>query len=84
MLLMIKQDEQVQQLVPKIMGIYIQRLEHLFMRISNMSAQDPNLKRLSQMVSTANRILETCQNPGGSSRRDTITSSIVSPAGRRM
>jgi hypothetical protein len=52
-------DEQVREVTPKIMGIYIQRLEHLFMRISNVSAQDPILKRLSLLVSTANRIVDT-------------------------
>ncbi|TAQ83363.1 hypothetical protein B7494_g8313 [Chlorociboria aeruginascens] len=53
------QDDQVRELIPKIMGIYVQRIEHLFMRISNISAQDPTLKRLSQMVNAANRILDT-------------------------
>lgn len=52
------QDDQVADLVPKIMNIYIQRLEHLFMRITNVAPADPLLKQLSQMVSTANRILE--------------------------
>ncbi|KAF7945359.1 hypothetical protein EAE96_010134 [Botrytis aclada] len=51
-------DDQVADLVPKIMNIYIQRLEHLFMRITNVAPADPLLKQLSQMVSTANRILE--------------------------
>ena len=41
------------------MGIYIQRLEHLFMRISQTNASDPVLKRLSMMVTNANRILDT-------------------------
>ncbi|TVY52293.1 hypothetical protein LCER1_G006486 [Lachnellula cervina] len=49
-------EDQVRELIPKIMGIYIQRLEHLFMRISNVSAHDPTLKRLSTMVALANRI----------------------------
>ncbi|TVY33475.1 hypothetical protein LOCC1_G008560 [Lachnellula occidentalis] len=49
-------EDQVRELIPKIMGIYIQRLEHLFMRISNVAAHDPALKRLSAMVSLANRI----------------------------
>jgi len=51
-------EQQVRDLIPKIMGIYIQRIEHLFMRISQISANDPVLKRLSLMVSTANRILD--------------------------
>jgi hypothetical protein len=48
----------VRELIPKIMGIYIQRIEHLFMRVSVVSANDPNLKRLSMLVTLANRILE--------------------------
>ncbi|KAM3077393.1 hypothetical protein ACMFMG_006740 [Clarireedia jacksonii] len=51
-------DDQVADLVPKIMNIYIQRLEHLFMRVTNVSPQDMLLKKLSQMVTTANRILD--------------------------
>jgi hypothetical protein len=47
------------------MGIYIQRIEHLFMRISQISANDPVLKRLSLMVSTANRILDGERHRGG-------------------
>ena len=56
------------------MGIYIQRIEHLFMRISQISAQDPILKRLSMMVGAANRILETGREPS-------LSGAI---AGRRM
>jgi hypothetical protein len=52
-------EQQVRELIPKIMGIYIQRIEHLFMRISQIAAHDPNLKRLSMMVSIANRILDS-------------------------
>ncbi|APA13548.1 hypothetical protein sscle_11g083180 [Sclerotinia sclerotiorum 1980 UF-70] len=51
-------EDQVADLVPKIMNIYIQRLEHLFMRITNVAPSDPLLKQLSNMVATANRILE--------------------------
>jgi len=50
------QEDQVCEILPKIMGIYAQRLEHLFMRISNLSAHDPTLKRLHTMVAVANRI----------------------------
>jgi hypothetical protein len=46
------------------MGIYVQRLEHLFMRVSQISAQDPILKNLSMMVSNANRILDTGRETG--------------------
>jgi len=68
-------EDQVRELIPKIMGIYIQRLEHLFMRISNVSAHDPTLKRLSAMVSLANRI-------NGEQGRD--PNAVPSPAASMM
>jgi len=52
-------DDQVRELIPKIMGIYTQRVEHLFMRISQIAAKDPALKRLSQIVTNASRVLDT-------------------------
>jgi len=58
-MLIFHQDDQVRELIPKIMGIYVQRLEHLFMRISQVAGHDPLLKRLSLMVAAANRILDT-------------------------
>ncbi|TQS36091.1 hypothetical protein Golomagni_03468 [Golovinomyces magnicellulatus] len=54
-------DDQVQDISPKIMGIYCQRLEHLFMRISQISAHEPILQRISALVSAANRIVETAR-----------------------
>ncbi|CAL3966905.1 unnamed protein product [Diplocarpon coronariae] len=52
-------EPQVRDLIPKIMGIFVQRIEHLFMRISQVAAHDPILKRLSLLVVSSNRILET-------------------------
>jgi hypothetical protein len=54
-------DDQVRNLLPKIMGIYTSRIEHLFMRISQIAAKDPILKRLSLIVTNANRILDTAR-----------------------
>lgn len=54
------------------MGIYVTRLEHLFMRISQVAAQDPLLKRLSQLVVAANRVLETAV-PGAVATQSDIT-----------
>jgi len=51
-------EPQVSELVPKIMGIYTQRLEHLLMRVSNVSPNDPTLKRLHNMVIASHRILD--------------------------
>lgn len=54
-------DDQVRDLSPKIMGIYRQRLEHLYMRISQISSQEPILKRISMLVTAANRIVDTAR-----------------------
>ncbi|RKF65389.1 putative wd40 repeat-like protein [Erysiphe neolycopersici] len=54
-------DDQVRELSPKIMGIYRQRLEHLFMRISQISSHEPILKRISVLVTAANRIIDTAR-----------------------
>ncbi|KAI1002771.1 hypothetical protein K3495_g5433 [Podosphaera aphanis] len=54
-------DDQVRNLSPKIMGIYRQRFEHLYMRISQVSPHEPILKRLSFLVAAADRIVETAQ-----------------------
>ncbi|KAH8820559.1 hypothetical protein F5884DRAFT_849816 [Xylogone sp. PMI_703] len=51
-------DNTVMQHVPKIIGVYIQRLESLFMRISIISAQEPILKRIANSVNTCKRIVE--------------------------
>ncbi|TVY22323.1 hypothetical protein LHYA1_G009010 [Lachnellula hyalina] len=71
-------ENQVRELIPKIMGIYIQRLEHLFMRISNLSAHDPVLKRLSTMVALANRI------NGEQGRDPNAPNAMPSPAASMM
>jgi hypothetical protein len=55
-------EPEVRDLIPKILGSIVSYLEHLFMRVSNISAQDPLLKRLSLMVTTANRIIESSRN----------------------
>lgn len=54
-------EDSTRNILPKIIGIYISRIEHLFMRVSQISAKDPILKRLSQIVTNANRILETAR-----------------------
>lgn len=43
------------------MGIYRQRFDHLFMRISQVSPHEPILKRISLLISSANRIVETAR-----------------------
>ena len=40
--------------IPSICATFIQRLEHLFMLISNVNAQDQGLKELQRMVSFIN------------------------------
>lgn len=56
----------MRDLIPKIMGIYIQRLEHTFMRVSNVDVGNPCLKRLSLLVAAANRTLEEHAKTEGS------------------
>lgn len=41
------------------MGIYVSRIEHLFMHISQSTGTDPILKRLSGVVALTNRVMET-------------------------
>jgi hypothetical protein len=43
------------------------------MRVSNLSANDPNLKRLSMLVSLANRILEVGRDLGHSASGSVIS-----------
>ncbi|KAK0127821.1 hypothetical protein ONS96_007324 [Cadophora gregata f. sp. sojae] len=52
-------DNQVLDLIPKIMGIYVSRIEHSFMAISQRMGTDPILKRLSGVVLLTNRVMET-------------------------
>ncbi|KAI9742426.1 MAG: hypothetical protein M1818_003960 [Claussenomyces sp. TS43310] len=49
-------EESVRDVTPKIMKILVQRLEHTLMRVSSVSPQDPLLKRITFLSSTANRI----------------------------
>lgn len=41
------------------MGIYVSRIEHAFMNISQNMGNDPILKRLSGVVLLTNRVMET-------------------------
>ena len=43
------------------MGIFIQRIEKLFMTISSLRADEPLLANLSRMVQVANRVAESCK-----------------------
>ncbi|CAD6505735.1 BgTH12-01222 [Blumeria graminis f. sp. triticale] len=54
-------DDQVRNLSPKVMDIYRQRFEHLYMRISQISIHKPILKRLSHLINTVNHIVETAR-----------------------
>ncbi|CAG8960149.1 hypothetical protein HYFRA_00010628 [Hymenoscyphus fraxineus] len=55
-------DDQARNLIPKLMGIYTQRLEHLFMRVNNISPNNAYLKRFSMLINVANRILDSSRN----------------------
>jgi len=45
--------------IPKIVGTWIQRLEHLFLQITTINAQDPHLKRVQNLVTGSKRIIES-------------------------
>ncbi|KAI0392686.1 hypothetical protein F5Y17DRAFT_459633 [Xylariaceae sp. FL0594] len=50
------QDPAVRDVVPKIMGTFLERVEKLFMRISSRAPTDPILPHLSNMTHMATRI----------------------------
>jgi hypothetical protein len=56
------QDQQVREVTPNIMKLVISRSENMFLRITAKDRQDPILKNLSQLVTTAKRILEATTN----------------------
>ena len=59
-----KQDQQVREVTPNIMKLVISRSETMLMRVSAKDGLDPLLKNLSQLISTAKRILEATANGG--------------------
>ncbi|CAJ2511182.1 Uu.00g068070.m01.CDS01 [Anthostomella pinea] len=58
------QDAQVRDVVPNIMGTFLERIEKLFMRISSRSPTDPVLPHLSAMTHMATRIRDFSRNAG--------------------
>jgi len=50
------QDPAVRDVIPKIMGTFLERVEKLFMRISSRAPTDPMLPHLSNMTHMATRI----------------------------
>lgn len=59
-----KQDPQVREVLPNIMGRTISRLEALFMRLNNSRAQgDPIINQLSSMMLMANRVSNATTHP---------------------
>ena len=81
-ILTLEQPDEVREHVPKIIAHYITRLEHLFMVISNGNAQDPVLKRISQLVNACNRILDSTRSPVASPATR-MSGSMMSSGGRR-
>ncbi|KAL7624715.1 hypothetical protein AAE478_006286 [Parahypoxylon ruwenzoriense] len=61
----ILQDLQVRDVVPSLMGSFLERIDKLFMRIRNVSPTDPILPRLSGMTSMAIRIRDAVRHPAG-------------------
>ncbi|KAG9242530.1 hypothetical protein BJ878DRAFT_544168 [Calycina marina] len=49
--------------IPVIVATFIQRLEHLFMIISNVDAHDNSLKEIQRMVAMSKRIIDATRTP---------------------
>ncbi|ORY64185.1 uncharacterized protein BCR38DRAFT_409575 [Pseudomassariella vexata] len=56
-------EPQVREVIPNILSGFISQIEHLFMRVSNVSPSEPILKHLSGMVAMANRVVEVARKP---------------------
>ncbi|KAI0457174.1 hypothetical protein F5B21DRAFT_512757 [Xylaria acuta] len=56
-------DPAVRDVIPKIMGTFLERVEKLFMRISGRAPSDPMLQHLSTMTHMAKRIQSFARNP---------------------
>jgi hypothetical protein len=56
------QDPAVRDVIPKIMGTFLERVEKLFMRISGRAPTDPMLSHLSSMTHMATRIQNFARN----------------------
>ena len=63
--LLLPPSEDVLDLIPKVLRIYIQRLEHLFMRISNANERDPARKRVSLLSARATKIVDITTHLAG-------------------
>lgn len=57
-------DQQVREVTPNIMKLVVSRSETMLMRVSAKDGLDPLLKNLSQLISTAKRILDATANGG--------------------
>ncbi|KAI8944728.1 hypothetical protein F4801DRAFT_570717 [Xylaria longipes] len=55
-------DPAVRDVIPKIMGTFLERVEKLFMRISGRAPSDPMLQHLSTMTHMAKRIQSFARN----------------------
>lgn len=56
-------DPQVREVIPSILGSFVNQTEALFMRINARMPGDPLLRHLSQMAQMAKRIVETALKP---------------------
>ena len=58
-----RQEPQVREVVPNILGGCITQIENLFARINAISPREPILRHLSQMISMANRVIDAARKP---------------------
>jgi hypothetical protein len=49
--------------IPKVVGTWIQRLEHLFLQITTINPQDTHLKQVSNLVTNSKRIIDSVVTP---------------------
>ncbi|RDL38225.1 WD40 repeat-like protein [Venustampulla echinocandica] len=56
-------DDQVRSLIPRIIAVYIQRLEHAHALVNGLSKYDTNVPRLYKMITSAKHILELGSQP---------------------
>lgn len=59
-----EQEGQVREITPKVMSLLKGRLEHVFLRLSSTSPNDPVLKNISQMTSITQRITDSMRTGG--------------------
>jgi len=70
--------------IPKIIGTWIQRLEHLFLQITAINPQDMHLKQVQSLVASSKRIIDSVVPPSSTpSPAHFLGGRMAGPSGRR-